>query len=124
MKKILIVDDDKALREMLKLTFSREKHMLLEAEDGEQAIEVAERELPDIILLDVMMPGMDGYQVCYKIKTTPALSKCIVVMLTARDQQNDMKRGVGAGADYYITKPFSTKALVILTEALLNGVSR
>lgn len=123
MKKMLIVDDDKPLRELLKFTFGLGNYQLLEAENGAQALEIAQREFPDIILLDVMMTGIDGFEVCHKIKSNPALSKSIVIMVTSRNLDKDKETGLDSGADYYVTKPFSPKALITITEALLKGVS-
>ena len=121
MEKILIVDDNKDLRRLLHIALGEGKYQLLEADHGELAIEVAEREKPDVILLDVMMPGMDGFEVCKRLRANPALYKSFIIMLTSLDQFGDHETGVRAGADYYITKPFSLSRLKTVIEKVRTG---
>lgn len=123
MKKLLIVDDDGEIRKLLKVTFGNGKFELLEADSGAEALETAKQVTPDAIILDVMMPGMSGIEVCKTIKADPVLSKSIVIMLTGLTLNKDMGAGLDAGADYYITKPFNPSELIKITEALLNGMS-
>lgn len=108
-KKILIVDDHADLRRLLRLTLQEEGYELYEVGDGPQAITEAERLVPDLVLLDIMMPGgMDGYRVCRLLKTNPGLmSHTKVIFITARGQPYDRAHATSVGADGYITKPFS-----------------
>jgi len=113
-KKILIVDDQLEVRELIHVTLRSDDYEILQAEDGPSAIEIATRELPDLMLLDVMMPrgGIDGFQVCAKLKEDPSTAKINIVMLTAIQQEIDIEKGRQAGADDYFTKPFSPLKLI------------
>ncbi|MCF8151679.1 MAG: response regulator [Burkholderiaceae bacterium] len=116
-EKLLIVDDQDDLRKMLRLALGYGKYKLFEAADGETALAIARAEKPDVILLDVMMPGkLDGIAVCRAIKADPELAGCFVLMLTARGQASDYASGDAAGADAYMVKPFSPTKLVEVVE--------
>jgi DNA-binding response OmpR family regulator len=116
-EKLLIVDDQEPLRKMLRLALGYGKYHLFEAGDGETALAMARAEKPDVILLDVMMPGsLDGIAVCRAIKADPELAGCFVVLLTARGQTADFAAGDTAGADAYMVKPFSPAKLVEVVE--------
>lgn len=116
-QKLLIVDDQDDLRKMLRLALGYGKYQLLDAADGARALEIARVEKPDVILLDVMMPGgLDGFEVCHAIKSDPALSHAFIVMLTARGQTSDYEAGDAAGADAYMVKPFSPTKLIEVIE--------
>jgi len=116
-EKLLIVDDQEDLRKMLRLALGYGKYHLLEAGDGETALALARAEKPNVILLDVMMPGsLDGIAVCRAIKADPELARCFVVLLTARGQTADYAAGDAAGADAYMVKPFSPAKLVEVVE--------
>jgi len=116
-EKLLIVDDQADLRKMLRLALGYGKYHLLEASDGEAALAVARAEQPNVILLDVMMPGrLDGIAVCRAIKSDPATAACFVVLLTALGQSADYAAGDAAGADAYMVKPFSPTKLVEVVE--------
>ena len=116
-QKLLIVDDQEDLRKMLRLALGYGKYHLFEAGDGETALAMARAEKPDVILLDVMMPGsLDGLAVCRAIKADPELAGCFVVLLTARGQTADFATGDTAGADAYMVKPFSPSKLVEVVE--------
>lgn len=121
MEKMLIVDDNGDLRKILKLTFSYGKYQLFEADTGAKGIEIAERELPEVILLDIMMPGMDGIEVCRRIRANPALEKSYVIMLTALGQKSDVEKGYAAGANFYMAKPFSPIQLISVIEGARFG---
>jgi DNA-binding response OmpR family regulator len=109
MKKILIVEDHADIRKLLHMTLEFEDYQILEAADGDHAWELAHQVRPDIVLLDVMMPGkLNGLDVCRNVKGDPALRHTKVVMLTARGQSQDREAGFAAGADDYLVKPFST----------------
>jgi DNA-binding response OmpR family regulator len=114
-EKLLIVDDQADLRKMLRLALGYGKYSLLEASDGEAALALARAEKPDVVLLDVMMPGkLDGIAVCRAIKADPELAGCFVLMLTARGHTADY--AAGDGADAYMVKPFSPTKLVEVVE--------
>jgi DNA-binding response OmpR family regulator len=116
-EKLLIVDDQEDLRKMLRLALGYGKYSLLEASDGEAALALARAEKPDVVLLDVMMPGkLDGIAVCRAIKADPELAGCFVLMLTARGHTDDYAAGNEAGADAYVVKPFSPTKLVEVVE--------
>lgn len=116
-EKLLIVDDQADLRKMLRIALGYGKYRLFEAGDGETALALARTEKPDVILLDVMMPGnLDGIAVCRAIKADPELSGCFVIMLTARGQASDYVAGDATGADAYMVKPFSPTKLVEVVE--------
>lgn len=114
-KKVLIVDDEPFIRTLLVQTLEDLEDQgveLLTAGDGVDAWEIAQKERPDLIVLDVMMPRMSGYQVCERIKSEPALGNTYVIMLTAKGQEIDRQRGTEVGADEYVTKPFDPDYLV------------
>lgn len=113
MKKILIVDDKPEVRKLVSITLDGEDIEILEASNGNQALQVAGKECPNLMILDVMMPGgLDGYQVCKKIKADPKTRNIIVMLLTARGQEADKKAGTDSGADDYFVKPFSPRELL------------
>jgi len=121
MKTLLIVDDNPDMRALVRLTFGYKDFKVLEAENGMRGLEIASRERPQVILLDVMMPGeIDGFEVCRRIKADPELARAVVIMLTARAQQTDLETGFGAGADYYLTKPFSPLQLESVVREMLQ----
>lgn len=121
MKKVLIVDDEPALRLLLTATLEDEGYQLFEAADGIRAWQLAQQERPDLIVLDVMMPGMTGYEVCAKVKADSELQGTIVVMLTAKGQAADRAQSLNSGADCYIRKPFSPLALAEKVATLLGA---
>jgi len=112
MKKILVADDDPTIRLLVNATLRRDTYTLMEAMDGEQTLQVAREEHPDLILLDVGMPLLDGFEVCRQLKADPETDDIHIVMLTARAQEAERKQGDAVGADGYFTKPFSPLALL------------
>lgn len=112
MEKILIVDDNEGLRRIIKLTLGSGRYQLIEAANGVEAIQLAESELPDFVLLDIMMPGMSGFEVCQKLRAIPTMAKTIIIILSALTQKKDQQRGLDMGADLYITKPFLPTELI------------
>ena len=111
-KTILIIDDEEPIRELLKLTLqSAGFDSILEASDGEDGLALAARYLPDLILLDLMLPGMDGLSVCRRLKASPDTRMIPIIMLTAKSDESDIVVGLEMGANDYITKPFSRKVL-------------
>ena len=122
-KKILIVDDEPFIRALLEQTledFEDAGVELLAAGDGQEAWDMAQEERPNLVILDVMMPYMSGYEVCERIKSEPALKDTYVILLTAKGQQVDRQRGEQVNADEYVTKPFDPDYLVERTEAVLD----
>jgi DNA-binding response OmpR family regulator len=112
-KRILIVDDEIKVRKLIEVTLASEKREILHASSGEEAIEIARKAKPDLMLLDIMMPGkFDGFDVCKAIKEDPETRGIYVIMLTAKGQQVDKDKGLALGADDYFVKPFSPMELL------------
>lgn len=109
--KILIVDDEETIRSLLRLTLEDEGFEIFEAENGPEAVQKAKEIKPDLILLDVMMPGMLGYEVCEIIKNDPEVSHAVVIFLSSRSNPTAELTGKMKGADHYLTKPFKPKDL-------------
>jgi signal transduction histidine kinase len=112
MNRILIVDDNQQIRKILQCHFIGKEYDIYEAENGIMALAEIEKAPPDLILLDVMMPGMDGFQVCKRLKQNPATSDIPVIFMTAKSEKNDIIAGLELGAVDYITKPFNSKELM------------
>lgn len=111
MSTILIVDDDSTARETLVAMLEGGDYQLELAKNGVEAIQMADRILPDLILLDVMMPGMDGFEVCSRLRSTPRLAEVPIVILTALDDRDSLMRGIKSGADDFLTKPVDRREL-------------
>jgi DNA-binding response OmpR family regulator len=109
MKKIVIVDDEPNIVMTLEYTFKKHNFEVYIARDGSEALEILESVIPDVIMLDVMMPKVDGYQTLKLIKENNKLRNTKVVFLTAKNKDSDIERGLKLGADKYLTKPFSVK---------------
>lgn len=120
--KILLVDDEVDILEFISYNLTKEGFKVFTAKNGEEAIKVAEKELPHLIILDVMMPEMDGIVACEEIRKIPALKDTIIAFLTARSEDYSQIAGFEAGADDYITKPIRPKVLVSRVNALLKRV--
>lgn len=118
--KILIVEDELSIIELLKFNLQKESYSVIEAEDGITGVNLAKTELPDLILLDLMLPGMDGLDVCRTLKNYQATSGIPIIMLTAKAEEIDKVIGLELGADDYLTKPFSTRELVARVKAVLR----
>lgn len=118
--KILIVEDESSIRGFLKLSFKSGGYTVIEAETGEQALEKARLERPDIVVLDIMLPGIDGYKVCEILRQE--LPRVGIIMLTARSQDMDKIMGLQYGADDYIIKPFNPTELLLRVKALERRV--
>ncbi len=117
---ILIVEDDINLRTILKMQLERGKYNVRAAEDGETGLEMIKEEIPDLVILDVIMPGMDGWEVCHTIKTDMATANVPVIMLTARTEQEDRIRGLEGGANDYLTKPYEVEELMARVRNILD----
>ncbi len=117
MATVLLVDDDPKIRELLRLYVQRDGHRTLEAADGETAVATALRGRPDLVVLDVMLPGLDGFEVAHRIR---AESDVPILMLTAKSGDSDKVVGLDVGADDYVVKPFSPRELMARIRALLR----
>ncbi len=115
--KVLIVDDDFNISNLLRLYLEKEGFDTVTADDGEKAVELFESEKPDLVLLDIMLPKMDGWQVCREIRKT---SQCPIIMITAKTETFDKVLGLELGADDYIVKPFENKEVVARVRAVLR----
>jgi two-component system alkaline phosphatase synthesis response regulator PhoP len=117
---VLVVDDEEDIRQILTYNLVKEGLRVLEASRGDDAIRIIEKEKPDLVLLDVMMPGMDGMEVCEVIKSNPENASILICMLTARSEDYSQIAGLDAGADDYVTKPVKPKVLMSRVHALLR----
>ncbi len=118
MTHVLLVDDEKVLRDCLSYALVKEGYEVTTAADGQTALELFHKQKPDAIVLDVMLPGMDGMELCWRIRT---FSNVPILMLTAQDQDFHKVWGLETGADDYITKPFNTRELLARIKAVLRG---
>ena len=119
-QKILVVDDEEDILELLKFNLSREGYQVLCAVSGEQALRLVRSENPDLIMLDLMLPGIDGLEVTKRLKNDPDTKNLPIVMLTAKGEEADIVTGLELGADDYITKPFSPRILIARIRAVLR----
>ncbi|WP_025847152.1 response regulator transcription factor [Paenibacillus ehimensis] len=119
--KVLVADDDPNVREIIRLYFEKQHISMIEAQDGEEALELVEKEAPDIVILDVMMPKMDGFEACRQILKRFDIP---VIMLTAKREEFDRVLGLELGADDYVTKPFSPRELVARIKAIFRRMQR
>jgi len=119
-KKIIIIEDEPDILEVLSYNLKREGFEVFSATNGTLGLSLAEKELPDLILLDLMLPGMDGIEICSSIKNNPVTQNALIIMVTAKGEESDIVLGLGVGADDYITKPFSPKELVARVKAVLR----
>lgn len=121
MARVLAVDDDPTILRLLQVNLEMEGHDVLTAENGQSALAVIRAERPEVVLLDVMMPEMDGFQVCEAVRADPDIAGTPIVFVSARAQQSDLDRGYASGADGYITKPFDPLELIETIERLAAG---
>lgn len=119
-KKILIVEDEVNLRELVKARLEENNYEVITVADGFNAITQSRRVKPDLIILDLMIPNIDGYAVCRVLKSTPELSNIPVIMFTARTSVDDMRRGMEMGADAYLMKPFKPEVMLAKIRELLE----
>jgi two-component system alkaline phosphatase synthesis response regulator PhoP len=119
-KKILLVDDERDLAETGKIVLEEEGYDVQLAFDGLSAVEKVYEERPDLVVLDISLPEMDGYQVCRVLKNDPQYADIPIIMLTARTQRSDEFRGKETGADEYMTKPYSPQILIESVNRILN----
>ena len=119
-EKILVVDDEEDILRLVSFNLSREGYAVVSASSGEQALAAAMSEEPGLILLDIMLPGVDGLDVCRMLKVTPATKAIPIIMLSAKGEESDIVAGLELGADDYITKPFSPSVLIARVRAALR----
>ena len=120
MKKILIVDDEPNIVMALEYTFKKNNFEVFIARDGHEALDILKKQLPDVIILDVMMPMVDGYATLEQIKKEESLQHCKVIFLSAKNKEKDIETGLSLGANLYVTKPFSIKKLVDQVHELIQ----
>ena len=120
--KILLVDDEQDILEIVGYNLSQEGYQIFTASNGKEAVSVAKKELPQLIIMDVMMPEMDGMEACEIIRKTPELQDTVITFLTARSEDYSQVAGFDAGADDYIAKPIKPKVLVSKVQALLRRI--
>ncbi|MDG2053104.1 MAG: response regulator [Phycisphaerales bacterium] len=121
MKTVLVVDDEASLRNLVRTTLESDSYRILEASDGNEALEIAIVEKPDLIVVDWMMPGRTGIEVVVELRKTVDGKDIPIIMLTARGQKVDMERGAEAGVTVYLVKPFSPLELIDTVEQLLGS---
>ncbi len=117
--RILVADDDPDITEIISFSLRRHGYQVLTARNGQEALELAQRDRPDVVILDVMMPRIDGFEVCRRLRLA---SRMPIIMLTAKDEENDKVFGLDVGADDYLTKPFSHKELLARIRAVARAV--
>ena len=121
-KRVLVVDDDRVIQQLLEVNLELEGYEVVgSALDGLEALELARKLRPDVILLDIMMPKLDGLEVCRRLKADTKLSKIPVILLSARAQDMDVREGLEIGADAYLTKPFDPVELLDVVGRLIRG---
>jgi DNA-binding response OmpR family regulator len=121
--RILIADDEPNIVISLEYLMKRAGYEVSVARDGQEAIDAIRRERPSLVLLDVMMPKKSGFDVCQELRADDAVKDTLVLMLTAKGRDTDVDKGLGVGADAYMTKPFSTKELVAKVHEMLGAAS-
>ena len=120
--RLLLVEDDRALAELLIWHFEREEFDVVRTADGDEALLLAEEQPPDVVILDWMIEGVSGIEVCRRLRRRPATANVPIIMLTARGEEADRIRGLETGADDYVTKPFSPRELIARVSAVLRRV--
>ena len=120
-KRVLVVDDERHIVRLVQVNLERQGYEVLTAYDGVECLEKAKAEKPDLIILDVMMPRMDGFEALQRLKSDPETGQIPVIMLTARAQDRDVLQGYQYGADLYLTKPFSPLELISLVKRVFES---
>ena len=122
--RILVVDDEEDIRELVRLNLAKESFEILDCESGEQALSLSRAKQPDLIVLDLMLPGIDGLEVCKRLKADPKTAAIPVVILTAKGEEADVVAGLEIGAEDYMVKPFSGKVLAARVRRLLRKAAQ
>ncbi|MBN8687211.1 MAG: response regulator [Chitinophagales bacterium] len=123
MKKILVVDDDPYILMSLEFLMKKNGFEVMVARNGTEALEIVDKQVPDIVLLDIMMPDVDGYAICKHIKSSKKLKEAKVVFMSAKSKESDIQKGYDLGASLYVTKPFSTRQLLKQVQELISPSS-
>ncbi|MCR9248511.1 MAG: response regulator transcription factor [bacterium] len=118
--KILVIEDEPDILEVMQYNLEREGHKVVACRDGEQGLSRIRTDNPDVVILDLMLPGMDGVEVCRQVKSDPVTRAIPIIMVTAKSEESDIVLGLGIGADDYITKPFSPRELVARVKVVLR----
>ena len=121
LRRVLVVDDERKNRQLLEVMLGEDGYQVLTASSGDDALAMIDASAPDIVLLDVMMPGMDGYQVASRIKGNPATAHIPVIILTSLGDRNSITHGLGAGAEKVLAKPINRAELCACVRDLLSG---
>jgi two-component system alkaline phosphatase synthesis response regulator PhoP len=119
-QRVLVVEDEEDIAELVQYNLNKERYEVLVASSGEAGLDMARRERPDLILLDIMLPGMDGLEVCRALHADPETAQIPIVMVTAKGEEADIVTGLELGADDYVTKPFSPKVLIARLRSVLR----
>ena len=122
-KRILVIEDDVNALRLLEYTLEQEGYQVLTATNGLEGLKKAQDEHPDLIILDIMLPGLDGYEICHRLRQKPENATLPILMLSAKARQDDRNIGLRMGADDYLTKPADPSVIVTKVEALLAGKS-
>jgi len=122
-RSVLVVEDEEDIRELVSYTLLKEGYQVAGVASGEEALAAAEARPPDLVLLDLMLPGVDGLTVCQKLRANPVTSGVAIVILTAKGEERDIVAGLNAGANDYVTKPFSRNVLLARVRAALRNVA-
>jgi DNA-binding response OmpR family regulator len=119
-EKVVVIEDEPDIREVIEHNLTREGYKVRSTRDGEDGLGLVRKEAPDLVLLDLMLPGLDGIEVCRRLKADPLTRAIPVVMVTAKGEESDVVLGLGMGADDYVAKPFSPKELIARVKAVLR----
>jgi twitching motility two-component system response regulator PilG len=119
--RILVVEDEESLLKLESILFTTRGYQVTGASDGPSALEAIRNDPPDLVVLDIMLPGLDGFEVCRRIKSDPQTATIPVVILSAKKSSQDLERGRNAGADAYLTKPFKAVKVLQVIEGLIGG---
>ena len=122
--KILVVDDEPTIVRLMEFILARQGHEMIVAVNGEEALEKIKSQHPDLVLLDIMMPRIDGYEVAQRLRADPATAELPIIMLSAKAQDEDIRKGVEVGVDEYITKPFTPDHLVQVVAKHLDRLQK
>jgi len=118
--RIVVIEDEADILEVIRYNLSREGYKVMTSQDGAQGLELVRKEAPDLVLLDLMLPGLDGIEVCRRLKEDTVTHPIPIVMVTAKGEETDIVLGLGVGADDYVTKPFSPKELLARVKAVMR----
>lgn len=122
--KILVVDDEPTIVRLMEFILARQGHEMIVAVNGEEALEKIKSQHPDLVLLDIMMPRIDGYEVAQRLRADPATAALPIIMLSAKAQDEDIRKGVEVGVDEYVTKPFTPDHLVQVVTKYLDRLQK